>query len=89
MALRLNKMTSVVSKKVGLGKMETDAILRVIGFEIIEILRRDGVFIYDGLGTFYCKIHDSGISVSLKLSPKCQERFFKKEKETDGEIIFE
>lgn len=86
----MNKLAQKIAKKTGLGKYETDALLKTVAFEIVEILRQEHRFRYDGLGLFFCTFKNNNLSVKISLSPEAYARLNKLEEgERKDEIIFE
>lgn len=86
----MNKIAKRISKKMGISKYDADAFLKAIGFEIVECLKEEQRFYYEGFGTFYCIIKPSGLTIRLKLCKETYDRLNKKEEgEAFNEIIFE
>lgn len=87
---RMNKLCRKVSKKTGLSIYETDAILKVAAYELVEILKKEQRFNWEGLGIFRTTINDYGLAVYLRLSDECFERLNEKNQgDRKDEIIFE
>lgn len=87
---KMNRISKKIAKKTGLGVYDIDAILKVTGYEMIEILKKEQRFFWAGVGVFYLSIQDNGLSVRLRLSNEAYERLNKKENgESRDEIIFE
>lgn len=86
---KMNRLSKKISKKIGLSQLEVDSILKVTSFELVEILKKEQRFYWQGLGVFYLAITDTGLSVRLKLSDDIYDRLNKKDGETTNEIIFE
>lgn len=87
---KMNRLSKKIAKKTGLGVYDIDAILKLTGFEVIEILKKEQRFFWAGVGIFYLSIQDSGLSVRIRLSDEAYERLNKKENgESTNEIIFE
>ena len=86
----MNRLSKKIAKKTGLGIYDIDAILKLTGFEVIEILKKEQRFFWAGVGVFYLSIQDNGLSVRIRLSDEAYERLNKKENgESTNEIIFE
>ena len=86
----MNRLSKKIAKKTGLGVYDIDAILKVTGFEVIEILKKEQRFFWAGVGVFYLSIQDNGLSIRIRLSDEAYERLNKKENgESTNEIIFE
>lgn len=86
---RISKLSKKISQKTGLGIYEIDGILKVTAHDIIEILRTEQRFYWDGLGIFKIDIKDKGLAVVLLLSQEAKDRLNKKEGERSDEIIFD
>jgi hypothetical protein len=87
---KMNRLSKKIAKKTGLGIYDIDAILKLTGFEVIEILKKEQRFFWAGVGVFYLSIQDNGLSVRIRLSDEAYERLNKKENgESTNEIIFE
>lgn len=85
----MNRLSKKISKKMGLSALEVDSMLKVASFELIEILKKEQRFYWQGLGVFYLSIKDNGLSLRIKLSEEIYERLNTKDGETSNEIIFE
>lgn len=87
---KMNRLCKKIAKKTGLGVYDIDAILKVTGYEVIEILKKEQRFFWAGVGVFYLSIQDNGLSVRIRLSEEAYERLNKKENgEATNEIVFE
>lgn len=86
---RMNRLAKKVSKKTGLSIYEIDAILKVAAYELIETLKKEQRFYWEGLGTFRVTITDIGLSVHLRLNEECYNRLNVQEGDRKDEIIFE
>jgi hypothetical protein len=87
---KMNRIAKKIAKKTGLGVYDIDAILKVTGYEMVEILKKEQRFFWAGVGVFYLSIQDNGLSIRLRLSNEAYERLNKKENgESTNEIIFE
>jgi len=87
---KMNRIAKKIAKKTGLGVYDIDAILKVTGYEIVEILKKEQRFFWAGVGVFYLAIQDNGLSIRIRLSNEAYERLNKKENgESTNEIIFE
>jgi nucleoid DNA-binding protein len=86
----MNKLSNRIAKKMGISKYDADAFLKAIGFEIVECLKDEQRFYYEGFGTFYCIIKPTGLTLRLKLSTEAYNRLNKiEEGERSDEIVFE
>jgi nucleoid DNA-binding protein len=86
---KMNTLSRKIATKVGLNAYDVDAILKTASYEIVEILKKEQKFYWDGLGVFYVTIKDNGLSVRLKLSEEPYNRLNEKKGERSDEIIFE
>jgi hypothetical protein len=87
---RMNSLYDKIAKKTGLSRHDINAILKVTSFELVEILKQEQRFYWDGLGLFFVNINDRGLSVRIKLAEEPYERLnIKQEKERSDEIVFE
>lgn len=86
---KMNTLSRKIAKKVGLNPYDVDAILKTAAYEMVEILKINQRFYWDGLGVFYLSIQDNGLSVRLKLSEEPYNRLNDKKEERSDEIIFE
>jgi hypothetical protein len=88
---KMNRLSKKIAKKVGLNYYDVDSILKVATFELIEILKKEQRFYWEGLGVFFLHISDIGLSVKIRLSEEPYTRLNKNEdpKENKNEIIFE
>jgi nucleoid DNA-binding protein len=85
---RMNNLYEKIAKKTGLSKHDINGILKVTSYELVEILKEEQRFYWDGLGLFFVNIKDTGLSVRIKLSEETYERLNTKKEKSD-EIIFE
>ncbi|NBO23258.1 hypothetical protein EBU94_07980 [bacterium] len=85
---RMNSLYEKIAKKTGLSKHDINGILKVTSYELVEILKEEQRFYWDGLGLFFVNIKDTGLSVRIKLSEETYERLNIKKEKSD-EIIFE
>jgi hypothetical protein len=88
---KINRLSKKIAKKVGLNYYDVDSILKVATFELVEILKKEQKFYWEGLGVFFVSISDIGLSVRIKLSQEPYERLNETSstKERKDEIIFE
>lgn len=88
---KMNRLSKKIAKKVGLNYYDVDAILKVATFELVEILKTEQRFYWEGLGVFFVHISDTGLSVRVRLSEEPYNRLNEKDnsKEKTDEIIFE
>jgi hypothetical protein len=86
---RMNKLSDKIAKKTGLSIYEADAILKVAAYELVEILRQEQRFNWEGLGVFKVVVKDCGLIVSLRLHNECFKRLNKKDGERSDEIVLE
>jgi hypothetical protein len=87
---RMNRLSKKVSKKTGLSIYETDAILKVAAYELVETLKKEQRFYWEGLGTFRVTINDYGLSLYVRLNDECYNRLNEKEEgDKKDEIVFE
>jgi hypothetical protein len=83
----MNSLAKKLSKKTGLSTFEMDAMLKVIGYEIVENLKTHRRFNYEGLGVFFAVLTPAGLTIKLRLSPEAYERLNTIEGERSDEII--
>lgn len=87
---KMNRLCRKIAKKTGLSIYETDAILKVAAYELVETLKKEQRFYWEGLGTFRVTITDFGLGVYLRLNDECYNRLnVKEEGERKDEIVFE
>jgi len=87
---RMNRLSKKISKKTGLSIYETDAILKVAAYELVETLKKEQRFYWEGLGTFRVTINDIGLSLHVRLNEECYNRLNEKQEgERKDEIVFE
>lgn len=86
---KMNTLSKKISSKVGLNAYDVDAILKVSAYEIVEILKKEQKFYWDGLGIFFLSVTDKGLSIRIKLSDEPYERLNEKTGERSDEIVFE
>jgi hypothetical protein len=86
---KMNTLSKKIASKVGLNPYDVDAILKVSAYEIVEILKKEQKFYWDGLGIFFLAVSDNGLSVRIKLSDEPYKRLNEKTGERSDEIIFE
>lgn len=86
---KINTLSKKVASKVGLSFYDVDAILKVASYELIEILKKEQKFYWDGLGVFFLHVNDRGLSVRIKLSEDPYNRLNEKTGERSDEIILE
>lgn len=86
---KMNTLAKKIASKVGLSFYDVDAILKTASYELVEILKNEQKFYWDGLGIFYISINDTGLSVRIKLSVEPYNRLNEKNGERINEIVFE
>lgn len=86
---KMNRLSKKIANKIGLNYYDVDAILKTASFEIIEILKKEQRFYWDGLGVFFVSVNDNGLSIRLRLSDEPYNRLNEKNGERTDEIIFE
>jgi nucleoid DNA-binding protein len=83
-------LTRRLSKKTGIKRKDLDALLKAIGYEIVENLKAYHRFEYPNLGIFYCNIKNGKMTVKISLNSEAYERLNKiEEGEQPNEIVFE
>lgn len=87
---KMNSLYEKIAKKTGLSKHDINGILKVTSYELVEILKEEQRFYWDGLGLFFVNINDKGLSIRIRLAEEPYERLnIKTTKEKSDEIVFE
>ena len=86
---RMNRLSKKIAKRVGLSVFEVDAILKVASFEMVQLLKNNQRFYWDGLGIFWVAVNDTGLSVRIRLSEEAYDKLNENKGVRSDEIILE
>ena len=86
---KMNSLSKKIAIKTGISAYDVDALLKVASYELIEVLKSEQKLYWSGLGIFFVKINDNGISIRLKLSDEVYTRLNEKQKGEKSEIVFD
>ncbi len=86
----MNTLVNRLAKKTGLKRKDIDALIKAIGYEMVEDLRLYHRFVYPNFGLFFCSSREGRLSVRISLEKEAYSRLNKlQEGEKPNEIILE